>query len=391
MGMEWLFILLPVAALSGWVIGRRKTSRKRSLGSERPSLSGDLLRGLNYLLNEQQDEALDVFIRMSEMDSETVDIQFALAGLFLRRGEVDRAIRIHQNIIARPMLSHEQRKRALYELGLDYMRAGLLDRAESLFQDLIDDTRYARLSRLQLLDIYQQEKEWEKAIEIARRLNSRAEKSYSPIIAHYYCELADVAIAKGELGDAGRLLKRAFAEDRNCVRASLLEASIAERQNRHHKALKSYKRVEQQDPELIPVIIEPLKQCYGKLARSDEYVRYLAALSAKNESIPLLLALARELAQLGRQAEAVEKLASSLKSRPSLRTLEYLSELRETSVGMAFGIEPGLLRSVLQHHLESMPAFRCGHCGFASRSMLWQCPSCKQWGKVKPIHGTDAE
>lgn len=391
MGIELLFLLLPVAALSGWYLGRKKKMRTGQDCDGTGPLSHDYFQGLNYLLNEQQDEALEVFIRMSEQDNETVDIQFALASLFLRRGEVDRAIRIHQNLIARPMLSHEQRKKALYELGLDYMRAGLFDRAESLFMELADDTLYSELGRRQLLDIYQQEKEWTKAIETARGLNQKSNKSFSPVIAHYYCELAEEAIQSGDYTEAGKLLKKAVSEDKKNVRATLLEAQIAEKSNQPKQAVRIYKRVESQDAEYLPLIITPLKRCYEKLGRMDEYQAYLHHLSEKDESISLILALSQQLREQGEDEKAIEKLVDYLHHRPSLRALDYLLDLRNSSSAEGHDIDLSILRDVLQKLLAAKPVCQCSHCGFTSKNLLWQCPSCKQWGKIKPIHGIEGE
>jgi lipopolysaccharide biosynthesis regulator YciM len=390
MGMEWLFLLLPVAALSGWVIGRnKKRSTKRR--SDCPPLSHEYFQGLNYLLNEQQDEALEVFIRMSEEDNETVEIQFALASLFMRRGEVDRAIRIHQNLIARPMLSHQQRKKALFELGLDYMRAGLLDRAESLFLELVDDKQYAEHGRRQLLDIYQQEKEWIKAIEIAQRLKSKTDTSITSVIAHYYCELAEEALKSGDVGEAVRALKRALSEDKACVRATLLEAEMAERNQQPQQAIRIYKRVEQQDPEYLPIIIDPLKRCYEQLGAMDEYQQYLHYLSDKEESISLILALAQYLREHGHERLASEKLHEYLQRRPSLRALDYLLDLHAAIAQEEKDGDLTIMRKVVHNMLDEKPVFRCLHCGFTSKQLHWQCPSCKQWGKVKPIHGIEGE
>lgn len=390
--MGLLFLLLPVAAFSGWLLGRRGRQRHGSKSrSGCPPLSNDYFQGLNFLLNEQQDEALEVFIRMSEMDSEAVDIQFALASLFLRRGEVDRAIRIHQNLIARPVLSREQRQQALYELGLDYMRAGLLDRAESLFQELAADGDYAVPSRRQLLDIYQQEKEWSRAVEIARRLNSRQDNAYAPVVAHYYCEMAGQALKNGELSSASKLLKRAFAEDRNCVRASLLEAEIAERQQQLKTAVAAYKRVEQQDSEYLPLIIEPLKQCYQQLGQMDDYLQYLRFLSNKEESITLTLALSQLLCERGEEQQATQLLREYLQRRPSLRAMSYLLQLRCAAGLDQQGSEMVMLHDILEQLLAAKPVYRCGNCGFTSKNLHWQCPGCKQWGRVKPIHGIEGE
>lgn len=391
MGMELLFLLLPFAALSGWWIGKRGGVRGGKGEPGCPPLSSDFFKGLNYLLNEQPDQALEVFIRMSEADSETIEIQFALASLFLRRGEADRAIRIHQNLMARPMLSREQRKKALYELGLDYMRAGLLDRAESLFHELTDDFHYSVPSRRQLLDIYQQEKEWEKAIDVARQLNGKRDKAYAPVVAHYYCELAELAMKSGEMGKAEKMLSRAFSEDRNCVRASLLEAEVAQRQSQIKQAIRAYKRVETQDLEYLPLVIKPLRQCYEQIGQQNEYQQYLRFLSSKEQGISLLLALSRELSDHGMKHQAITMLHDSLRRRPSLRALDYLLELRGEDESVSGSAEFTALRDVIHMLLDGKPVYQCGQCGYTAKTLQWQCPSCKQWGTIKPIHGIEGE
>ncbi len=390
MGIELLFLLLPIAALSGWWIGRRGL-RRRSEAAGCPPLSSEYFKGLNYLLEEQPDQALEVFIRMSEADSETVEIQFALASLFLRRGETDRAIRIHQNLMARPMLSREQRRKALYELGLDYMRAGLLDRAESLFHELSDDYHYSAASRRQLLDIYQQEKEWDKAIDVARQLNGKRDKAYSPVIAHYYCEIAEQAMKNSEHNRAEKMLSRAFFEDNSCVRASLLEAEIAQRQQKTKQAIRAYKRVETQDPAYLPLIVKPLRLCYEQLGQQEEYLQYLRFLSSKEQGISLLLALSQQMSDHGMKHQAITLLHESLRKRPSLRALDYLLELRSIDEASSCGTELGALREVIHMLLEGKPVYQCGHCGYTTRTLQWQCPSCKQWGTIKPIHGIEGE
>lgn len=388
--MELLFLLLPVAALTGWFIGRRKKYRGKA-DSECPPLSQDLFRGLNYLLNEQPDKALEVFIRMSELDNETVDVQFALASLFLRRGEVERAIRIHQNLIARPMLPREQRNRALFELGRDYMRAGLLDRAESLLQELVNDPYYGALARRQLLDIFQQEKEWQKAIDVTRRLASEKGETLAPVIANYYCELAEELLKQGESAEAGKMLKRAFSEDKNCVRASILEAEIANRHNQPKQALRAYKRVEQQDSDYLPVVIDPIEKCYVQMGDDAEFIRYLRELSSRRESFSLVQALVQQLCLRGDAQEATELLKSHLQHRPSLRALQQLLTLRCGEAQSGDHSELAIIKDIVEQLLQAKPIFRCNNCGFTSRTLQWQCPSCKQWNKIKPIQGIEGE
>lgn len=390
MGVEVLFLLLPVAAFSGWFIGRNNSRPKQgSTGS--PLLSRELFQGLNFILNEQPDEALEVFIRMSQQDNETVDIQFALASLFLRRGEVDRAIRIHQNLIARPLLSRSQRNQALYELALDYMRAGLLDRAESLFQDLLNDPDYGVPSKLQLLDIFQQEKEWQQAIEVARNISSVKGSSVAPMIAHYFCELAESALKRGDSTEAKKLIKRAFKEDRNCVRASLLDADIALGNSQLDYAIRAYKKIEQQDADYLPLAIEPLQKSYELQGQLVQFVRYLRGLVDKRESISLVLALAQQLHGRGEEQQALELLKNYLQRRPSLRALDYLLELRVNHGESAQQGEAGIVRDIVRKLLSVKPVNRCNNCGFSSKSMHWQCPSCKRWNTVKPIHGIEGE
>ncbi len=390
MGMELLFLLLPVAAFSGWFVGRNK-SRANAATTNAPPLSRELFQGLNFILNEQPDEALEVFIRMSQLDNETIDIQFALASLFLKRGEVDRAIRIHQNLIARPVLSRTQRNQALYELGLDYMRAGLLDRAESLFQDLLSDPDYGLPSKYQLLDIFQQEKEWQKAIEVARKLVTVNGSSVAPMIAHYYCELAESALKQGDSAEAKKLIKRAFKEDKNCVRASLLDADIALGNAQPDYAIRAYKKIEQQDADYLPLVIEPLQKSYELQGQLTEFIRYLSALVNKRESISLLLALVRQLHRRGDEQQAVDLLKNYLQRRPSLRAMEYLLELRADHNDRTQQEEVGIVRDILKKLLLAKPVNRCNNCGFSSKNMHWQCPSCKRWNTVKPIHGIEGE
>jgi len=391
MGLEMLFLLLPVAALSGWFVGRR--NKQRSLAStECPPLSRDFLQGLNFLLNEQADEALEVFIRMSESDNETVDIQFALASLFLRRGEVERAIRIHQNLIARPVLPRAQRNQALYELGRDYMRAGLLDRAESLFQELVNDARYGKPARRLLMDIFQQEKEWNKAIDVARRLASQEGEQLGPVIAHYYCEQAEMFINQGEYGEASKMLKRAFSEDKNCVRASMLEAQIYLGNHQPKQALRVYRKVEQQDADYLPLVIEPIQKCYEELGEQHEFARYLREVLKRRESITLVQALAQQQCVRGEGEEAVTLLKAYLQRRPSLRALQQMLSLRcGDHVTASDNSDISIIKDIVEKLLVAKPVYQCSNCGFTSKSLHWQCPSCKQWNKVKPIHGIEGE
>lgn len=226
-------------------------------------LSPEYFKGLNYLLNEQPDKAIDVFIRLLEVNSETVETHLALANLFRRRGETDRAIRIHQNLIARPTLNSQQRIQALVELGLDYMHAGVLDRAEQLFLELLQQSSPPEQAINQLLRIYQQEKQWDKAIEMAKRLGPKKNTDIGILIAQFYCEQAEQQLETNP-ASINALLKQAHSYDHNCVRATLIEANLYISAGNFTKALKTLQRIERQNHHYIPEALPKLLNCYQK-------------------------------------------------------------------------------------------------------------------------------
>ncbi len=388
MGLELLFLLLPVAALSGWWLGRR--GRTGGGAAAVPGIPADYLKGINYLLNEQPDKAIEVFIEMLEVNPDTVETHLALGSLFRRRGEVDRAIRIHQNLIARPTLTGAQRAQALYELGQDYLRAGLLDRAEALFSELIDRGAHTEPALRCLLDIYEQEKDWEKAIDIARKLGTRSGEPMAARIAQYYCELAEQEIRQGEPGRAQRLLKRALGADPRCVRASLLEAELERRAGDFRAALKAYRRVELQNPEFVPEIVGPVRECLHQLGRDDEALEYLTELETRYGATSAVLAVADMLAQRDPGA-AIDHLVHYLRERPSVRGMDRLIALHlERAEGSAReNLE--LLKGITDNLLREKPIYRCGACGFTGRSLHWQCPGCRRWTTITPVHGVEGE
>lgn len=390
MGIELLFLLLPLAAFSGWLLGRRD-ARDRGTG-QFSALSSDYFRGLNFLLNEQPDQAIEVFIRMLEVDSDTVDTHFAIGSLFRRRGEVDRAIRIHQNLIARPTLSRQQRDQGLYELGRDYMRAGLLDRAESLFQELVAESGAYRPQALkQLLDIYQQEKEWQQAIAVGQRLRGAGDGGIGALIAQFYCEQAELAAAQGERVEALKLLRRALAEDRNCVRASLLEGRLELEAGAAKNAVRIFTRVEQQDPGLLPEVLAPLQEAYVQQGQLDGFTAYLRSLLARHGGISIMLALAELIAQQEGEQEAGAFITGHMRSHPSVRGMERLISYKLSSSEGQAREDLQVLKDLTHTLLESKPVYCCNKCGYSGKTLVWQCPSCKQWNTTRPIQGIEGE
>ncbi len=391
-GLEVLWLLLPVAAGTGWWAARsstRRTTRKR----EGRGLRSDYFQGINYLLNEQPDKAIEVFIKLIEVDSETVETHLALGNLYRRRGDVDRAIRIHQNLIARESLSVPQRTEALLELGQDYMSAGLLDRAEDLFSELAEDADYRVQALRQLIDIYEQEKDWPKAIASARKLEKATGNQLGWIVAHYCCEQAGRHCREGDLERALKHVQQARNMHAACVRASLLEADIHAERGEHERAIRSLQRVEEQDPDFLPETVGRLHHSFQAIDRVDALEDYLSKLLKRYGWTTLSLALADIKRDSGGRRDAIRFITERLRQRASVRGLDRLLDLeiedQRDAGGMSENLE--ILKGLTAELLFERPVYKCRHCGFPAKSLHWQCPSCKHWTSIRPIQGVEGE
>lgn len=382
--------LLPVAAASGWYLGRRETATRAVRGGV-SGMSPDYFRGLNYLLNDRPDKAIEVLIKVLEVESETVETHLALGNLFRRRGEVDRAIHIHQNLVARPSLEFEQRALALLELGLDYMRSGLFDRAESLFKELLESGAHQRQAMDHLIDIYQQEQDWDKALEYTQRLEALSRQNLAPMRAHFLCEQANAHVDEGNVEQASALLREALTVDPNCVRASLMQADLAMTAGAFEAAVRHLERIEGQDCDFLPEAIGPLVECYRELERLPDLVGYLERLSAAHVGITPVLVLAELMVASGRPEEAKQRLVAELKVRPTVRGIDRLIDYSLDDATGEARENLLLLKELTDSLIEEKSSYRCGVCGFKGRSLHWQCPGCKSWNAVKPIHGIEGE
>jgi lipopolysaccharide biosynthesis regulator YciM len=387
--MEFLLLLLPAALGSGWYMGKsNKPSPREGVSTKIPR---DYFVGLNFLLEEQPDKAVDVFIKMLEVDSETVDTHLALGSLFRRRGEVDRAIRIHQNVIARPHLAKQQRVQALLALGQDYLRAGVFDRAERLFLEVVEMGEQSTLSLRFLLDIYQQEKNWQQAIQIAQKLATITTEKMNVRIAHYYCELAIEARDKGQLEQAQKHLKQALVVDKRCVRASLLIADHEKQMGQFKQAIRFYQQVKDQDPEYLSEAINPLAECYEKLGKEEELIEYLQQCLTQYPRMSVVLALAEILKRYQGHADAASFIADQLRTTPSVRGLHQLIRLQLVDAEGPAKENLSILYDLTIKLLKNKPIYRCEQCGFHGKVLHWLCPSCKGWSTVKPIHGLEGD
>jgi lipopolysaccharide biosynthesis regulator YciM len=325
----WWFLLTFIALYIAWYLGYR--SRDEDAAAQKFNLPRDYLVGLNYLLNEEPDKAVDVFIKMLEVDSSTVETHLAVGKLFRRRGEVDRAIRIHQNLIARPQLDKNCREQSLFELGQDYLSAGVLDRAERIFLEAVALREYSVPALRALLDIYQQEKSWHKAIETAAKLAAATRKNMQPVIAHYYCELAESAAQKGQYEQAYQFLKQALDSDSQCVRASLQLASVEMNKGDYKSALKNLKRIKDQDSNYLSEAIEALASCYENLNEEEKLVTYLMKVLDEYPKIPVVLILSERIRKWKGDKVAANFVADYIRRYPSLSGLHLFIDLYVSS------------------------------------------------------------
>ncbi|MGI9228791.1 MAG: lipopolysaccharide assembly protein LapB, partial [Gammaproteobacteria bacterium] len=362
-----LLALLPVAAWSGWMAAR--AARRDTHRPTRSGYSPEYFKGLNYLLNEQPDKAIEVFVKMVEVDSETIETHLALGSLFRRRGEVDRAIRIHQNLIARPTLTDEQRALAVLELAMDYMRSGLLDRAEELFKLMIATNNYTDHALQGLLDIYQQEQDWENAITIAGRLQPVADATHNAMIAQFYCEQARQLIDRDRLDEAGQMTQQALHTDPGCVRASLMQAKVAERAGELEDAVKWYQHAAEQSPDYITEILQPLYHCYQQLNQLPEFKRYLQTLYQQYGGVPSLLLLTRLYDELEGEAEATRFIVGELERHPTVggvdKLIEYVINKADGDIRNSLQAIKGLTGKLL----VDGAGYQCTSCGYNARTL----------------------
>ncbi|WP_028916988.1 lipopolysaccharide assembly protein LapB [Pseudoxanthomonas sp. J35] len=378
----WFFLLLPLAAVSGWVVGRRGGQRHGDTQVSR--LSSTYFRGLNYLLNEQPDKAIELFLHIAELDKETFETQVALGHLFRRRGEVDRAIRLHQGLVQRNDLSDAQRVQALLALGEDYMKSGLLDRAETVFTDLARIDQRAPQALRHLIGIYQAERDWERAIDNATRYEEVTGEPMGKLVAQFECELAERHRANGDLAAARAAIARAYQADATSVRAGILEGRIEADSGNPEAAIRAFERAARHDPDYLPEFLPSLLACYGQVGDTAGARAFLAEMSEHYRGIAPVLALTRLIeAQEGAKA-ARDYLGRQLKDRPSVRGEAALIDLT-----LAVGADSTATLHDLKHITDQLlvrnPSYRCTRCGFGARTHHWQCPSCKEWGTVKPL------
>ena len=356
---------------------------RRSSGSVQ-ELPDAYFKGLSFLLNEEPDKALKVFLEVVEVDKETVEMHMALGNLFRRRGEVERATLIHQNLVARSDLDGSLRCLALFELVQDYFKAGLYDRAENLFLELGQSDEYKNQANKFLLQIYDQEKEWKKAISTAEAISVTQDDEYARTIAHFYCELAELEISAGNNSVAEGYLESAFRKDAKCIRAVIQSGRLASMRGNHTNAIAIWRGLEFWAPEALGEVVGHITNSYISLNDRRSLKKFLQSAIEINPD-PRIIAMLVELT--GREkggAEGEKLLLSLVQKHPSLENLFQLvnSKAQSNEVGEK-DKDYTLLAGLLSGLVESGRHYNCRQCGFQSNSLHWQCPGCKGWGTVQ--------
>lgn len=376
----WWLLFIPIFFILGWVTARVDI---KQLLSESRSLPRGYFNGLNFLLNDQHDKAIDAFIEVLKLDPETIELHFALGNLFRRRGETERAIRVHQNLLIRPDLPQEQQGKANYELGQDYLKAGLLDRAEETFGLLLNSI-YSAEARRALLDIYQREKEWKRAIGAAFALQESGAGTRQKEIAQFYCELAQDEILNARMEAAVELLEKAHATDRNNVRATILRGDIYLNENQPENALQTWRRVEQQSTSHVSLVAQRIMDVYKGLQRSQEGINLLKNYLEQAPSIDLLEVVYQASLEVEGREAATQIVLDEFRRTPMLSGLEKLLDARMLQVSPDRLQELAMVKNLVHSYVKKLARYQCAHCGFKVRQFYWQCPGCNRWETYSP-------
>ena len=373
----WQLLLIPVFFGLGWAAARIDI---RQVIRESRALPRSYFRGLNFLLNEQPDKAIDSFLEVANVDSQTVELHFALGNLFRRRGETERAIRMHQNLIDREDLDQEVRLHALSELGQDFLKVGLLDRAEEIFNRLLNTSRDAD-AKQNLLEIYQVGKEWQKAIEIARQLPDAVTQQH---VAEFYCELAAGEIMRSRPEAARGFLEQAIVQNRKCVRASLLQGDLLFQEGRIEAAVEAWQRIEQQDPAYLALVAQRLLEAYRKQERRDEGMALLRGYLEHYPSLDLLDGVYQLVLESEGNEAAYRMVRDELQRNPTLLGLEKLMSARLPLASPEIQPDVELAKTIVQGYTRRLSRYRCNNCGFKARQFYWRCPACGGWETYPP-------
>ncbi len=376
----WMLLVFPLFFGMGWLAARIDI---KQLLSESSALPRSYFQGLNFLLNEQQDKAIEAFIEVVKVDPQTIELHFALGSLFRRRGEVDRALRMHLNLVERADLEEDKRQQALFELAQDYLKAGILDRAEVLFQEL-QPTPYAKPALDFLLELYQKEKDWSKAIGVTQRLTAVSGQPHGKEAAFFYCELAAAGIARKQTDAARTHLKQALEAHPQAVRATMMQGDMDNAAHQYAHAIATWERIEQQNPQYLPLVAERLLEAYRQSGRADAGIGKLQGYLAQYPSLDLMNVLFHAILQRDGAEAAYKLVRDELQRNPTLLGLDKLLEARLLEISDDRRADVEMVKNLVHQRTRTLAMYRCSNCGFKARQFYWHCPACHGWETYSP-------
>jgi pentatricopeptide repeat protein len=379
----WLFALVFAAVLSGWLLGRWQPFRKKEGLLVSDHLSERYAKGLNYLLADDSDAAIRIFTDLIEVNRDTIEIHIALGSLFRSKGEVDRAIKVHQNLLARPNLTREQRHTAIAELAGDYLKAGLLDRAEKLYREMIELKADPDKAYRHLLDLYITEKSWEEAVECAKTLFKMGEPEAAVEYSQCLCEIAAAAIESGNHRLALKNLERALEVDADSVRAALLLIQLHVKIDKLSAAKRLFARLVRQRPDYMVLYIEPARQIFPQ-NEDPEYQQFLQQQYHQHPSTRIAMALLEHYARNDEIEKARQFLSDILHQSPSFEAFEFALRFLKSNpeqLGETWDTLSVFLKTLQDKKIE----YVCSRCGYDSHAIQWLCPSCRNWASMKPV------
>jgi len=371
---QWLLLGLPIAFALGWLASRLDVRQWKREQRDSPKA---YFKGLNLLLNEQRDKAIDAFIEAVQHDPDTSDLHFALGNLFRRRGEFERAVRVHQHLLNRADLPQGERERAQHALAQDFMKAGLFDRAEQAYRTL-EGTPFETEARLALLSLYERSRDWRSAVEIAGQLEKIGAGSFASRIAHYWCELALEADERGQPGEADAALQRAREAAPQAARPTLMGGQRHARAGRHAEALQAWNELKSRNPAAFSLVAREYAQSALAAGQQAAARSALEALYEREPGGELLHALAL----LEDRDAAQRRLHAHLAHQPTLSIAAEL--LRTPPAGWSDAALRGL-RAAIDKAAKPLQRYRCAACGFEAQHYFWQCPGCLSWDSYPPL------
>ncbi len=376
----WMLLVFPLFFGMGWLAARLDI---KQLLTESSALPRSYFQGLNFLLNEQQDKAIEAFIEVVKVDPQTVELHFALGSLFRRRGEVDRALRMHLNLVERADLDESKRQQALFELAQDYLKAGILDRAEELFKQF-EGTSYAKPALDFLLELYQKEKDWLKSISVLGRLADMTGIPRAKEEAFFYCELAATEIAQKNLDVARSHLDQALRVHAQAVRATMMLGDMANAAQDHAGAIEIWKNIEHQDPKYLPLIADRLLEAYSKTGEMKTGIAVLQDYLALYPSLDMMNVLFQAILQRDGAEAAYNLVRDELQRNPTLLGLDKLLEARLLEISDDRRSDIELVKNLVHQRTRALAMYRCQNCGFKARHFYWHCPACHGWDTYSP-------